>query len=191
MRKALLSSLLVGVVVTVAAPEKAHALPGIGASAGIIGGLGMKPSDYPSGAANPYGVGLGVRGGVNLMGLYGGLTFLYHLGGSYDVPIVGSIKTNVMYYGLEGGYEIGLGPLAVRPYVGLGNFTAKASGGGTDSSDSSLYVAPGIVGLVSVAGLFVGADLRYVVPFKKGSTSNGGEISNNSLGIFGTVGVSI
>jgi hypothetical protein len=191
MRKALITSLLVGVVAAVAAPQEAHALPGIGASAGLLGGVGMKPGDYPEGAANPYGVGLGVRGGVNLMGLYGGLTFLYHLGGSYDVPLVGSIKTNAMYYGLEGGYEIGLGPLAIRPYLGLGNFTAKVSGTGVDKSESSLYVAPGIVGLVSVAGFFVGADLRYVVPFKKSTGSNGNEISNNSLGVFGTVGVSI
>ena len=41
------------------------------------------------------------------------------------------------------------------------------------------------------SGFFVGADVRYMYPFKKGTTANGGEISNASLGFFGTVGMSI
>ncbi|MBK7397710.1 MAG: hypothetical protein IPJ34_15790 [Myxococcales bacterium] len=191
MRKAILFSAIVGVTVAAAvSPHEAKALPGIGASGGILVGTGLKPGDYSEGSPNPYGLGLGVRGGINLMGLYGGATFVYHLGGSVDV-LGQSVKTNVMYYGLEGGYEIGLGPIAVRPYVGLGNMSVKASVGSSSDSQSSLYVAPGIVGLVTVAGFFVGADVRYMYPFKKGTTANGGEISNASLGFFGTVGMSI
>src|SRR3954468_20558779 len=57
------------------------------------------------------GLGLGVRGGYTLpMNVYIGGTFVYHLGKSQSTPI-GDVKTNIYYFGVEGGYDIVAGPV--------------------------------------------------------------------------------
>ena len=186
---------VVGVSVLVSAP--ASALPGMDVSAGLLVGGGKKPSDYGDASPNPYGLGFGLRAGATILSLYAGATFLYHLGDSIEVAGL-KTKLNALYYGVEGGYDIGLGPFHLRPYLGLGQASFKGTVTGSllgkpvesSSSESSLYVAPGAAAIVSVAGFFVGADVRYLYPFKKGSDGKGGEVSNASLGFFGSAGVS-
>jgi hypothetical protein len=134
-----------------------------GVSAALLLGNGFKDG---------YNIGLGVRGGYTLpMNLYLGATFIYHLGKSEDVP-GGSMKANVYYFGVEAGYAIAAGPVAVRPYLGLGQLTAKSSvpdytdpitgvvvsGGG---SNGYFTIWPGVTALFPIGPAFVGADLRY------------------------------
>lgn len=148
-------------------------------AAALVGyGLGKDP--------NVYGLGLGLRAGVNVAGnIYLGGTFVYHLGKSVDSGPV-TIKYGVQYYGVEAGYDIAAGPATLRPYVGLGFASAHAtvcySGAcGSASGDSKLYVAPGAA-LLFGDKVFGGVDVRYVLV-----TGTGGSDAS-ALGVFGTIG---
>ena len=135
----------------------------LGASAGLLVGNGFKDG---------YNVGIGARAGFTLpMSLYLGGTIVYHLGKTESTG-VGDVTANIWYLGAEGGYDLGAGPLTIRPYLGFGYahlgvsapdvcvLGACASGG---HSDGKLAFWPGVTGLVGVGSLFVGADLRYVL----------------------------
>ena len=125
-----------------------------------------------NGFEDGYNFGFGARGGVTLpMSVYVGGTFVYHLGKTESTP-VGDITANIWYVGAEGGYDLGVGPLTIRPYLGLGYAHPRASapdvcvGGqcvGASSSDGRFALWPGATALVGLGGIFVGADLRYVV----------------------------
>ena len=140
--------------------DKASAL---GVSAGLLAGNGFKDG---------YNVGVGARGGITLpMNLYLGASVLYHFGTTNNVG--GSdLTTNVWLLGAEGGYDLGIGPLTLRPYLGLGyahlSFAAPgACAAGTcvsvSDSDGKVALSPGAAGLVNLAMFFVGVDLRYTV----------------------------
>ncbi len=149
-----------------AAPAHADESPtaGHGSVAGLLG-YGFKDG---------VDLGLGVRGGYTLpMNLYLGGTFVYHLGKSYDTGF-GSAKTNLYYFGVEGGYDVPAGPVVVRPYLGLGAATAKATipaitfpgvGSTPESSASSTKfgVWPGATVLYPVGPAFIGADARFLI----------------------------
>jgi len=143
------------------APAHAEAAPTAG-HASVAGLLGY-------GFKDGLGLGLGVRGGYTLpMNLYLGGTFVYHLGKSE-----GDASINVYYYGVEGGYDIAAGPVVVRPYVGLGAATAKATipgfnfGGvnlpSTSVSDTKFALWPGATVLYPLGQAFVGGDARFLV----------------------------
>lgn len=148
-----------------AAPAHAEVSPTAGhGSVGALLGYGFKDG---------LGLGLGVRGGYTLpMNLYLGGTFVYHLGKSESTPF-GDTKVNVYYFGVEGGYDIAAGPVVVRPYLGLGAATAKASfpGGsvagislpGGDSSDTKFALWPGATVLYPIDNFFVGGDARFLI----------------------------
>ena len=148
-----------------AAPAHAEAAPTAGhGSVGALLGYGFKDGTN---------LGLGVRGGYTLpMNVYLGGTFVYHLGKSQDTGF-GDAKVNVFYYGFEGGYDIAAGPVVVRPYLGLGAATAKAtipggSFGGqtfpeTSSSETRFGLWPGASVLYPLGSAFVGADARYLI----------------------------
>ncbi len=115
-------------------------------------------------------LGLGARAGYTLpMHVYLGATFIYHLGESEYGG-----KANFLYPGVEGGYELSLGPLLVRPYLGLGplilheTLPSVTVAGVTNAqgSSSTTYFAvwPGVTGLYPVSPhVFIGADVRYVI----------------------------
>jgi hypothetical protein len=135
----------------------------MGPSAGLLVGNGFKDG---------YNVGIGARGGLTLpMNLYVGGTILYHLGKTESTP-AGDITANVWYLGGEGGYDLGVGPLTIRPYLGLGYANLRVSApdacvlgtcvGGSNST-GKLAFWPGVTGLVGLGSIFVGADLRYVL----------------------------
>jgi hypothetical protein len=124
-------------------------------------GYGTNPfSGYP----NPLGLGLGVRGGVSLLGFYGGLSFMYYIGSSQNVASQGgSISAHSVAYGIEGGYGTKLfGLLTLRGQLGLGNFTASGSGALSGNS-SNLYLEPGLTALLSFGPVLVGADANVLV----------------------------
>lgn len=70
-------------------------------------------------------------------------------------------------YGGEAGWGFKLFDiLTIRPQVGLGNVAIGVSGnvsGMNYASTSSLYVEPGVTGLLAFGVLFVGADANVLV----------------------------
>jgi hypothetical protein len=158
-RRLAISTLFAAAASTVYAPTASA----MGASAGLLVGNGFKDG---------YNIGIGARGGLTLpMSLYVGGTIVYHLGKT-QTSSVGDITSNVWYLGGEGGYDIGAGPLTIRPYLGLGYANLRVSAPdvcafgtcvGGSNSEGKLAFWPGVTGLVGVGSIFVGADLRYVL----------------------------
>jgi len=155
---------LLGLVLFAVAMLHVERASAMGASAGVLVGNGFKDG---------YNLGLGARAGVTLpLGIYVGGTFVYHLGKSESLRGA-DLKTNVFYFGAEGGYEISAGPLTVRPYLGLGYASAQSTQAnctalvgctaGDTSGESKFALWPGVTALFPVGSLFVGADLRYVL----------------------------
>jgi hypothetical protein len=135
----------------------------LGLSAGLLAGNGFKDG---------YNVGVGARGGITLpMNLYLGASFLYHFGTTQNTG-AGDVTTNLWLLGAEGGYDLGVGPLTLRPYLGLGyahlSFGAPdACAAGTclsvSDSDGKVALWPGVAALFNLAIFFIGVDLRYTV----------------------------
>jgi hypothetical protein len=144
-----------------ATPEAPEAEPARGkvAIAGLVGqGIGFSHADE-----GPYRLGFGVRAGITLpQRVYLGGTFVYHGGTSRD-----GASGNVFYLGGEAGYDFGTGPVVVRPYIGLGILSARASvsrlGYSASDSKSYLYVAPGVaVHFLLGERWFIGGDARVL-----------------------------
>jgi hypothetical protein len=173
MRSLFLSS--IGALAMVALSGEAHAMGPIDIEAGARVGYGTNPNLGGGNGPNPLGLGVGARAGVALLGIYGGLGIDYFFGGSQDVSAGGAtaqVSEHALKYGAELGYNIGLLDLvAIRPQLGVGNFTlygsGAVSGAGVSASGSgsrsNLYLEPGVVGLVYLGTMFVGADANVLV----------------------------
>jgi hypothetical protein len=154
---------------TFAMTRNASALGPIDVEIGAKVGVATTPVK-DSGFPNPLGFGIGARGGIDFLGFYGGVQLMYYFGGSDDISVPGqsvSVSTHTFMYGVEAGYGFTLlDILTIRPQVGVGNasFSSSASGAGAvnvtagGGSQSNLYIEPGVTGLVSLGGWFVGAD---------------------------------
>ncbi len=165
MRNAIVASVVtIGTLLAVSS-ARAEPAPTAGkASVGALVGYGFKDG---------LNLGLGVRGGYTLpMNVYIGGTFVYHLGKSESTPL-GDTSVNLYYFGVEGGYDIGAGPVVIRPYLGLGAATARVKipgmdfGGisvpGTTATETKFSAWPGATLLYPMGSAFVGADARFVV----------------------------
>lgn len=148
----------------VAAQEAAPTAEKITLSATLGYGISMDDGDF-----NPYGLGLGVRGGYTLdMNVYVGGFFNFFLGESEEILGV-DVSARILPLALEGGYDIVAGPVVIRPTLGLGLAIAMSSASGSqggveiDSSDTEtrLLLAPGANVLYPIDNLFVGGELRY------------------------------
>jgi hypothetical protein len=159
--------------VAFSATREAHALGPVDVEVGAKVGVATNPlSD--SRLPNPLGFGLGGRAGVDFLGVYVGGQFMYYFGSSEGGEILGqsgSVSQHAVMYGLEAGYGFSaLGFLTIRPQLGIGNSTFTTSGllqavglnGDASTSNSNLYLEPGVVGLISVAGWFAGADANVL-----------------------------
>jgi hypothetical protein len=154
----------------------AHALGPIDLEIAAKGGYGTNPV---GGNLNPLGVGLGGRAGVGFFGVYAGLNALYYLGGSDS-----GVSAHSVMYGLEAGYNWKITILTIRPQLGIGNFTLSSGG----SSNSNIYLEPGVTGLISFGTIFVGADANLLVlPGIQQSDGNKG--TDTAFTIHGQVGV--
>ena len=173
---------VIAVLAAMLSVKSAHAL---GVSAGLLVGNGFKDG---------YNIGVGVRAGVTLpvTPIYVGGTFIYHFGKTETEPLTNQdFTTKTFYFGPEGGYDIGVGPLTVRPYLGLGYASVSTtiptisvggiSIGGGSASASKLAFWPGATALFSLGGAFVGADARYVIITDSGDF--------NAFSIFATGGL--
>jgi hypothetical protein len=165
-------------------------------SVAAIAGVGINETKIKDEAGNEtkegvgtQGVGIGLRGGYTLpMKVYVGAAFVYHLGGSKDADQV-KYTGSTLYLGPEVGYDLELGPLVVRPYVGLGygSVKAKAEAGGTtllDRSEGGFALWPGLMARYPIDAFFVGADARYALVTGTDKITNG-----NGAGVFATVGM--
>ena len=160
----LLPGFAVPLVLAVAAlsslERDAHALGPVDVELGARVGVATKPlSDGP----NPFGLGLGGRGGVTIFHVYGGLSAMHYFGSSDDIATpLGRFKTSFSstLLGVEAGYSITAVPmLVIRPQVGIGG--ASFSFG--DQSASHLYLEPGVTGFVVVGLVYIGADANLLV----------------------------
>lgn len=113
-------------------------------------------------------LGLGVRGGYTLpMNVYVGGTFVYHLGESEEAGGFES-SVNLYYFGVEGGYDLNVEPVVIRPYLGLGAATASVSVSGTgafdvDTSETRFAAWPGATVIYPFGSAFVGGDARFLI----------------------------
>jgi hypothetical protein len=180
---------------TFAMTRDAHALGPVGVEVGAKVGVASNPSSAPANSivtpSNPLGFGIGARGGVDIMGFYGGVSLMYYLGSSQNIEedgVSASVSQHTLMYGLELGYGVTLlDILTIRPQIGLGNATFSGSGNGIsinggDTSTSNLYLEPGVTGLIGLGLWYVGADVNVL--FFPGLDN-----SKASVSIHGQVGV--
>jgi hypothetical protein len=181
MRKTIqVSALLVGVATALVAYD-AHALGPLDVEVGARVGVGTTPGGVPSGFPNPLGLGIGGRGGVSILGLYGGISGMYYLGESKSVLGV-SVSAHSVLLGLEAGYGSKFGPLSLRGTVGIGNIETDGSPGTTTNG---LYIEPGVTGVFALGMWFVGADANGLLLPSYG----GGSSLEGAFTLHGQVGV--
>ncbi len=188
---------------TLMTSRDAHALGPVDLEIGAKVGVGTNPISSNNGSAtagqsapNPLGFGIGARGGVSILGFYGGVSLMYYFGSSQNASVPGesgSLSDHALMYGVEAGYGFTLADiLTIRPQIGIGNLTITASdnlsgvvSGGASASDSNLYLEPGVTGLVSLGGWFVGADANLL--FLPGSDYN----TTTAFTIHGQIGIKL
>jgi hypothetical protein len=120
---------------------------------------------------NPYAVALGASAGLSLpvIPIYVGGRFVYYFGdsASFSADGVGvNLDSHYVMYGLDLGYDAELGPIVLRPSLGIGRATLESTStglGGThvSKSDGSLYLAPSIGLILKLGLLYVSGELRY------------------------------
>jgi hypothetical protein len=135
---------------------EARALPLISLSASARGLYGSALGDQDP---SPYGVGLGLRAGVTLpLSLYLGGSFDYFFGESVTLDDIES-SASLLQLMANVGYDLGLGPLTLRPSLGLG--FAKRSADGAADDASNFVASPGAEVLLGLGLLSVSAEARY------------------------------
>ena len=180
MTKAKLVAVFTGALTMLAAPA-AFADEGLGSTTGGYGTAGLligaATQDYMT-------FGIGARGGYTLPNtpVYLGGTLAYHFGSDH---------VHTFLFGVEGGYDFVVGPVVLRPYLGLGDAIVAFSGitvpglgtvGGESKNEFALW--PGATVMYPINQFFVGGDARvYLLP----GIPSGGDVAG--LGIYATGGM--
>jgi len=176
---------------TLTQTSDAHALGPIDLEAGLKAGVATNPnSDGP----NPYGFGLGARGGVQLFNVYLGLSGIHYFGGSFTFPA--PISTKVDYsstlLGAEVGYTITALPIInIRPQIGLGNASFSASANDVSTSTSKFYLEPGITVLIPLGLIYVGADGNALIVPSVDAPEGSSSKTFTSFTLHGQLGIRI
>jgi hypothetical protein len=135
------------------------------------------------GRANLYGFGFGPRGGYTFpeVPVYLGGVFMFFVGErqTFDAfGVNGKVRAGYMLLGIEGGYDIGVGPVIIRPTLWLGpailrakacgDFNPLAGGGCTADSDTALLLAPGasVIYAFDDIPLWLGGEMRFTIAAK-------------------------
>jgi hypothetical protein len=146
--------------------QTAHALPLVTLSGSLRGLYGSALGDQgvEGTELNPYGIGIGLRGGVTLpSALYLGASFDYFFGESDDDAV--DIDFNLYQVMGNVGYDIGLGPLTLRPSLGLGVANISVDGDvlgiSVEETESDFVLSPGAEGIIGLGLLSVSAEVRY------------------------------
>lgn len=136
----------------------ASALPLLTLSASLRGLYGTASGDPD---ANPYGPGLGVRAGVTLpASLYLGASLDYFFGESKEI-LGTDVNASLLQVMANVGYDAGLGPLTLRPSLGLGLSQANVEVGPLDESEGNFVLSPGAEAIVGLGLLSVSGEVRY------------------------------
>jgi hypothetical protein len=137
--------------------------------AGVMGGYAAASGERERGV-EPFGVGVGASAGLSLpvVPIYVGARILWHFGDSAAFSEDGvelKLRRHYLLYGLDLGYDAELGPIVLRPALGVGRATledtTKGLGVDLSGSDSSLYLAPSIGLLLKLGLLYAGAEARF------------------------------
>lgn len=154
-------------VTTTLTPTKASAQS---LYAGLIGGYAGTTDNDPTRDVESYGGGGGLSAGVTLpvMPIYLGARALWFVGDSGTLSTGAAslvLDSHYVLYGIDLGYDLILGPIVLRPGLGIGSAILDNSGAAVGlsvtASDSSLYLAPGVGLIVKLGLLYVGGELRY------------------------------
>jgi hypothetical protein len=148
-------------------------------SAGLLLGFGTDlGKDF-----NPWGLGIGVRGGYNLDRLYLGGRFVYHLGSSAEQLSAGlntiEVDFNLWELSAEVGYDFPVADkLTFRPSLDVGIVSLMSStdaavfgaSASASASDVKLVLAPGASLFYDInPDIFIGGDLRLPLVVGGGS----------------------
>jgi hypothetical protein len=168
--------------VPAAAAESAEPIraPNTGPSVAMLGGYGLQLNTIASGGVSAYRLGVGTRVGTTLpFHLYVGGTLVAFFGGAVSASGEGGAfydaHYHVTYGGAEAGYDVNLGRVLLRPYVGFGLLAAigHTTVGTTSIGENEpfLYVAPAGLVAYRVRAMFFGLDVRMAIPPAQPSTA--------------------
>lgn len=150
-----------------AMPGTAQALPLLTLSASLRGLYGSSSGDPE---LDPYGPGIGVRAGVTLpASLYLGASLDYFFGESESLAGVDASASLLQVLG-NVGYDVGFGPLTLRPSLGFGLAQSNEELGAVDESDGNFVLSPGAELFVGLGLLSVSGEVRYNKVFADGDT---------------------
>jgi hypothetical protein len=168
--KVLVAALAVGAVWV---PKEALALGPVDLE--IAGQVGGGTSTVGSGDVNALGLGFGARAGIDVLGFYAGVAGMYYVGSGGSEPDDEGAGGDVHTYrrsallGLEGGYNLNLSILTLRPQLGLGYYyqgvsisepsTTPNAPGSTSQDSASIYIQPGVAAIFSFGMWIAGADV--------------------------------
>jgi hypothetical protein len=145
--------------------DPAQALPLLTLSGSVRGLYG---SAFGDPELNPYGPGLGLRAGVTLpASLYLGASFDYFLGESETRGVI-DVSSSLLQVLANVGYDAGLGPLTLRPSLGLGFAESSFEGLGGEVSESDFVLSPGAELFIGLGLLSVSGEVRYNKVFADG-----------------------
>jgi len=128
-------------------------------------GIDMNDADV-----NQWGTGLGLEIGYTLpeVPIYLGGNAEYFFGEKVEGPGL-TAERNIWQLSAEGGYDIGAGPVVIRPKLGLGlaNSSGERCLGGVcgKTSGSDFMAAPGATFMLMPAGFTLSLDARYALVF--------------------------
>jgi hypothetical protein len=130
---------------------------GLGDSQTIsVGGATSSSTDW-----NPYGLGVGLRGGVTLSSFYLGASFDYFASETTKLEGI-EVSGGRTQWMANLGYEFGLSLLTLRPFIGIGYArTSIKSGQSGDESQDDFAFAPGAEVMVSLGFFNISGELRY------------------------------
>lgn len=92
--------------------------------------------------------------------MYLGASLDYFFGESDDVDGV-DVSASLLQVMANVGYDLGLGPLTLRPSLGLGLAQSDVEGGAFESSESDFLLSPGAEVFVGLGLLAVSGEVRY------------------------------
>ncbi len=192
MRKVLVSLItLAGLAIAASASAAEPFTAGkIQAGGGLNYGIFMGDDDQDP--PNPYGLGLGLGAGYTLgFGLYLGGEFNYFFGSTEETSGV-ETSMNIMQFGANVGYDLGLSPqFVLRPMLGIGSATGytESTGGGLsfEADESGLMIPIGAQALYSMGSWYLSGQARYAI-FNITTETGGTETDWNGNGLILGVG---